>query len=713
MADVRFAVKRYIGEGWSVIPIPRGSKAPTEKDWVNRTFDESHFSEDSNVGVRLGRPSGNLVDVDLDVPEAVVAAKTLLLHTERIHGRPGTGASHYWYIADVKSMRWQDVDGKVLCEVRSTGGQTVLPPSIHPSGETLYWEHDRAPAAVDPKGLVRSALLVATAALLARHWPKGSRHVCAKDAAGFLAARDLDPREIEEIIKAAATAAGDDEIEDRVRVARDTAKQFASGGKTTGGPNLAAAIGKEVVDQLSKWYGGNGSIFDGLVEEMNRRHFYTMVGSSTVVGTERDDEILFQRERDLYSWYANQQIVVGSRQITKGPRKGEIEDVRRSKFEIWREHPKRRQYRAITFAPPPRSAHPEDFNTWTGLAVEPDPNPNPAERCGLYLAHVRDNLCRGNDDYFEYLLNLMAFTVQQPGIPSEISVALKGQQGTGKGVFVRNFGGIFGRHFVQLDKPDHVVGRFNASIASKVVVFADEAFFAGDRSSQGAMKRLITEPQIQIERKHVDPVVEPNCIHLFMASNDDFISRADLNERRYFVLNVSDAHMQDLPYFQKIQDQMDHGGREALLALLLARQVTHEEVRRVPRTEELRTQQELTLSPEMAWWKERLLDGEIALNEPWPSTVCVNELHADYMRFCDGLKINRRVSKYHFSRLVLDPWLFDEERETGGSRRRFWRLKPLAEARALFDQRAGVSTPWPEEEPGQPNLPAGGDRAPF
>ena len=204
MSDTRFLVQRYISEGWSVLPIPNGRKAPEVKDWVNRTFTVEDFLADDNIGIRLGEPSGHLVDVDLDCAEAVIAANDIMLPTARKHGRQSVGVSHYWYIAKGvnKSERWLDTDGKVLVELRSTGGQTVVPASTHPSGEKLFWLVDGqpsdlpgdVPATVEQELLRLAARSTATAALLARHWPSGARHNAAGHAAGFLAARGRRPR---------------------------------------------------------------------------------------------------------------------------------------------------------------------------------------------------------------------------------------------------------------------------------------------------------------------------------------------------------------------------------------------------------------------------------------------------------------------------------------------------------------------------------------
>ena len=64
--------------GWVAIPIPRESKKPTLSGWQDRTLQDvdadEDFADNDNLGVVLGDPSGGLVDIDLDCPEAIRAA---------------------------------------------------------------------------------------------------------------------------------------------------------------------------------------------------------------------------------------------------------------------------------------------------------------------------------------------------------------------------------------------------------------------------------------------------------------------------------------------------------------------------------------------------------------------------------------------------------------------------------------------------------------
>ena len=150
------AAAAYTRRGWRVVPIAAGAKGPTLKGWPALRLEErdlaSHFHGDSNIGLILGDPSGWLVDVDLDCDEAVELAGRYLPATDAVSGREGRPASHRWYIAEgASTAKHKDADGTMIVELRSTGCQTVVGPSVHPSGgryDVLGGEPARVPEAM-------------------------------------------------------------------------------------------------------------------------------------------------------------------------------------------------------------------------------------------------------------------------------------------------------------------------------------------------------------------------------------------------------------------------------------------------------------------------------------------------------------------------------------------------------------------------------------
>jgi hypothetical protein len=143
----------------------------------------------------------------------------------------------------------------------------------------------------------------------------------------------------------------------------------------------------------------------------------------------------------------------------------------------WARHPRRRQYDHVVFAPGKET--PTAYNLWQGFAVAPDFNDS-ASKCARYLAHVRENVCGGNEKLYKYVVGWLANGVQHPGQPGGAALVLRGKMGVGKGEFVRHYGTLFGPHFIPVTRTEHISGHFNAHLGEAVVLFADECFFPGN-----------------------------------------------------------------------------------------------------------------------------------------------------------------------------------------------------------------------------------------
>ncbi|MBM4020398.1 MAG: bifunctional DNA primase/polymerase, partial [Planctomycetes bacterium] len=153
--------QRYTRRGWSVVPISHQSKNPGIKGWQQMRLSEAdlpqHFpGGPQNIGLLTGEPSGWVVDVDLDHPRAIQLADELLPPTPAVFGRPGKMRSHRLYrvTGPVATTKKKSKSAGMILELRSTGCQTVIPPSTHESGEPIAWETDGAePATADPDAI--------------------------------------------------------------------------------------------------------------------------------------------------------------------------------------------------------------------------------------------------------------------------------------------------------------------------------------------------------------------------------------------------------------------------------------------------------------------------------------------------------------------------------------------------------------------------------
>ncbi len=255
----------YRRRDWMPVPVYPKEKRPIGEGWQNLRLDESnipqHFNDGQNVGVLLGEPSGGLVDIDLDCEEAIALADVFLPPTGAVFGRSGRPSSHRIYtvkLPPVGTERFVDPEGKTtLVEMRSTGGQTVFPPSIHPSGEQVTWARDDGPEEVDGSTLRPQVARLAAAALLVRHWPRinGSRQDIALALAGGLSRAGWGEEDVADFIGAVADAADDEESEKRAEASKHTARHLAQDLPTTGWPRLAELLGEKVVGKVCEWLG--------------------------------------------------------------------------------------------------------------------------------------------------------------------------------------------------------------------------------------------------------------------------------------------------------------------------------------------------------------------------------------------------------------------------------------------------------------------------
>lgn len=278
------AVEAY-ERGYVPVPVRPGTKRPFDPNWTTLTYGSAadvrllFEQEPSNLGIALGSPSGGLVDVDIDHAKGLTAAQVFLRGTTPATGgrvsRPG---SHYWYVVEdglpEGTRKWSHPDRRTLVEMRSTGGQTVVPPSIHPDGERYVWGPEgpwggeSGPARITGAELRSRVGCLALATLLSIEWPtRGGRHDAYLALAGALLAEGYGPnrrvspvwRELAPGIIAVIVEATHDEEGMQTRIdqsVESTLQKLARGKPTQGWPTLAQHLSEDVVQRCKDFVFG-------------------------------------------------------------------------------------------------------------------------------------------------------------------------------------------------------------------------------------------------------------------------------------------------------------------------------------------------------------------------------------------------------------------------------------------------------------------------
>ena len=141
---------------WHYCAIPRGQKGPRYAGWQHTYYTLDQIDATGNVGVLLGPPSAGLCALDFDGPTAwtwwdqhigIEIPNTITWASGRPSRCQMAFAVPETYWPYIKTLKIATGEGEGF-EFRWTGGQSVVPPSLHPTtGAEYFWV--QAPSVTD------------------------------------------------------------------------------------------------------------------------------------------------------------------------------------------------------------------------------------------------------------------------------------------------------------------------------------------------------------------------------------------------------------------------------------------------------------------------------------------------------------------------------------------------------------------------------------
>jgi hypothetical protein len=211
----------------------------------------------------------------------------------------------------------------------------------------------------------------------------------------------------------------------------------------------------------------------------------------------------------------------------------------------WRRSSERREYHQIGYWPDDYNRPPGSYNLWRGWGVEPQQG-----NWSIIHDHILDVVANGNHDRANYIIDWCAHMVQRSWEKPGVALVLKGRKGTGKTLLTSILARVVGpKNALITDNGKRLFADFNSHLADKVLIGAEEAFFAGQRELNDRLKYLLTGADIEIEHKFGRRISMKSMHRMIMTSNHaDAVEMTD-DERRFFVCDVSDKRVGDAAYF--------------------------------------------------------------------------------------------------------------------------------------------------------------------
>jgi len=440
----------------------------------------------------------------------------------------------------------------------------------------------------------------------------------------------------------------------------------------------------------------SASALKSIVDRYNENHFIAPHGKGVAVYTEKHDYELDRPGLEVMNVQAFKEL--HRHDLVSVPDNGGFKQVRA--VDIWHASTDRRCYTGGVIFDPAGTVRANTYNLYQGFGVTAQ-----AGDISFLLGYMKSLLCSGNEAQFQYLINWLAYAVQYPERQAEVAIVLRGGKGIGKSTLGRLMVRVFGSHGLQITNSRHLLGNFNGHLRTTLLLFGDEAFYAGDAQGASVLKGLVTEDYLVVEQKGIDPVPVRNRLKIIMASNSDWVIPASGDERRFFVLEVSDEKQGDHAYWRELNKHIADGGAEAFLDYLLKVDLSAFNVRDVPQTAGLAKQKLQSFNALESFLFDGLVDGSLC-SHPWgagdapeiPCAVFMERL-AEYCQKHAQFRYARLSARYVGLHL-LEMVGATKAQLTGVSRARCYRFPDLNDARETFAKwaRLGDDFEWEATE---------------
>ena len=535
------------------------------------------FTND-NLGLHL---HGALVDVDIDsdAPYLMSALDAFLPPCGHVWGRVSRPKTHRVYAvrdgvfdpAATPLLRRLKRIEEAKIELRgghvSRGEYSLLPGSIHPSGELYEWDNmgkAKSSLSVVPLEALTDAVRMAGAvAVLGPHWLEGTRNDLVMAFSGFLqrisniaentgdadsGGFHMDQDRSRRLIEVLLDLTGDDPADKKARLTTfdRTWDKGEKGVPVTGATTIAEITGdKEIVAKLYNLLTDNPEI--AKLEEFVAR-FVIWQGPGTVIDLEAVEKGSL---RPLITSRANFINSYGDQTIAFGEKRAQLATLLYS-------YTGTRKVSGMTFEPGgDRFVNDREgtkVNQWAGFEIPPHDSPVSDEEVEPFLSYINEVVASGEEEVYKWVLAWIAHILKEPNKRSGTALVLVGTQGAGKSFLGHRFLiPIIGqRHATSTNNVDAIVKDFNVTFESKLYIQCDEALNNRQKSMAARLKSLVTDPFVKIEPKGVDAYMSPNHMRLLFTSNsieDAIFLDGGQADRRYTVVKVSDQKTKKSKYW--------------------------------------------------------------------------------------------------------------------------------------------------------------------
>jgi hypothetical protein len=219
---------------------------------------------------------------------------------------------------------------------------------------------------------------------------------------------------------------------------------------------------------------------------------------------------------------------------------------------VWREF--ERQFSSVQFC----AERPDQLSIWHGWGFEPKENP-----AALVHFHALVDEVVGNGDPVQkkVALDWAAYSVRHLNEHNEFGLVLVGGQGSGKTSFFKALCRLWGKEFAadNVNDMNQILGPFALEVLAwrKMVVCNElQDIDAKGGVNWQAMKSRIGDPTFTSGRKYESNQTLPNVACFGFTTNVENSVSIPKGDRHYCLVEISDCHKGDKPFFDAFYAEM-------------------------------------------------------------------------------------------------------------------------------------------------------------
>ena len=335
----------------------------------------------------------------------------------------------------------------------------------------------------------------------------------------------------------------------------------------------------------------------------------------------------------------------------------------------WCEWINRREVRAIGFDPRGDS-NTDLFNLWNGFNIQKEEADEYDEKEAQPILDVIKNIwCNGDDNSYNYILDLFSHYIQKPHVKTGVLLALKSKQGGSKGLILNKLAEIIGdMHYTQNSNAKFLFGDFNGQLEAKLVCNLDEAFWGGDKQLEGVVKNKITEKRQTINKKNKENYIIDCYCNYIITTNNDWFAGCSADDRRHYCLQLSEVLCGRMTEekMKIIQPVLD-APAEAFAKVLYNRDISEFNPRIFKKTKLLQDQVERNWNSVSTWWNMVMKDGGFTIGDKFIEWDKLDK--DDYQQLQGGRIIKNKQGEK--KTVYYKDWIFDCYNGTSADNRKF------------------------------------------